>query len=93
MNKIDLDTILVPNSACPVREVGDGIIIMAPTGTATHSLEELGAFVWRRLDGQCTLRQVAEAIVAEYDVTFDAAAKDLFDFASQLVAADLVGTH
>ncbi len=90
MRNIDLDTILVPNTACPVREIGDGLIIMAPTGTATHTLEEIGAFVWRHLDGQRTLRQVAEALVGEYDVTFDAAAKDICDFASQLVDAELV---
>ena len=90
MKNIDLETILVPNATCPVREIGDGLIIMAPTGTATHALEAIGAFVWRHLDGQRSLRQVAEAIVAEYDVTFDAAAKDLCEFASQLVAAELV---
>jgi hypothetical protein len=93
VKSINLDTILVPNAACPVREIGDGLIIMAPTGTATHTLEELGAFVWRQLDGQRTLRQVAEAIVSEYDVTLDAAAKDLCEFASQLVAAELVGAQ
>lgn len=93
MNNINLDTVLVPNTACPVREIGEGLIIMAPTGTATHTLEEIGAFVWRKLDGQRSLRQVAEALVTEYDVTFDAAAKDICAFASQLVAAELAATH
>lgn len=93
MKNIDLDTVLVPNNACPVREIGGGLIIMAPTGTATHTLEEIGAYVWRQLDGQRTLRQVAEALTGEYDVTFDAAAKDICEFALQLVNADLVSTH
>ena len=42
---IQLSAILVPNEKCPVREVGTGLVIMAPAGTATHSLLDSGATI------------------------------------------------
>lgn len=89
---IDLDTILTANQDCPVREVGPGLVIMDPAGTATHSLDEVGAFLWRRLDGRHSLGQVIEALVAEYDVEPDRAAADVQDFLGQLLAAGLART-
>ncbi|MBM4130416.1 PqqD family protein, partial [bacterium] len=85
---IDLDTIVVANGECPVREVGPGLVIMDPAGTATHSLDEVGTFLWRRLDGRHSLGQVIEALVAEYDVEPARAAADVQDFLAQLLAAD-----
>ena len=87
---IDMDMILAPNEGCPVREVGDGLVIMAPAGTATHSLDEVGAFIWRHFDGRRSLAQVVEALVAEYEVTRQQAVGDVRSFAAQLLEADLV---
>lgn len=87
---INLSAILVPNENCPVREVGTGLVIMAPAGTATHSLDEVGAFIWRQCDGRRTLAQVVEALIAEYEVEPSQAAGDVQSFLEQLVEADLV---
>lgn len=87
---IELSAILVPNENCPVREVGSGLVIMAPAGTATHSLDEVGAFIWRQCDGHRTLAQVVEALIAAYEVEPDQAAGDVQSFLEQLVEADLV---
>lgn len=86
----DLKTVLAPNPACPVREVGDGYVIMAPEGSNTHSLDGLGAFIWKRLDGRTDLASVLADIVAEYDVAADVAQSDLLEFAQALVKADIV---
>lgn len=87
---IDRDTILVANENCPVREVGPGLVIMAPAGTATHSLDEVGAFLWRLFDGRHSLGQVIDELVASYDVEPDRAADDVRAFLAQLLEADLV---
>jgi hypothetical protein len=87
---IDMDTILVPNEACPVREVGEGLVIMAPAGTATHSLDGVGAFIWRHCDGRRRVVEVVEALVAEYEVDRAQAAADVRSFVEQLLEAGLV---
>jgi len=86
----DLKTVLAPNPACPVREVGEGFVIMAPEGDTTHSLDGLGAFIWKRLDGRRDLASVLADIVAEYDVAADVAQADLLEFAEALLAAGIV---
>lgn len=85
----DLKTVLAPNPACPVREVGDGFVIMAAAGETTHSLDGLGAFIWKRLDGRRDLAAVLAEIVAEYDVAADVAQADLLEFAAALVTAGI----
>lgn len=87
---IDKDTILAINENCPVREVGPGLVIMAPAGTATHSLDEVGAFIWRLIDGRRSFGQVVDELVATYDVEPVRAVADVQDFVTQLLDADLV---
>ena len=78
------------NENCPVREIGGGLVIMAPKGNVTHSLEDIGAFIWQQLDGQKSLAMVLEAIMGEYTVERDVAEADLQAFVSELLAAEIV---
>jgi hypothetical protein len=87
---IEPDSVLIPNEHCPVREVGSGLVLMASEGTATHSLDEIGAFIWRQIDGRRSLAGIVEALIAEYEVDSVQATDDVRDFVSQLVEADLV---
>lgn len=87
---MELTNVITPADNCPVREVGDGFIILAADGETTHSLDGLGAFIWARLDGQRDLAAVLADIVAEYDVKADTASRDLLEFASALQQAGLV---
>lgn len=87
---IDMDSVLAPNEHCPVREVGTGLVLMAPEGTATHSLDEIGAFIWRQIDGRRSLADVIDALIAEYEVDSAQATDDVRSFVSQLLEADLV---
>lgn len=87
---VDMDLILRPNKACPVREIGDGLVIMAATGDMTHSLEEIGAFIWRQLDGRRNLDDIAAILTEEYEVSRKQAEADLAAFVEQLLDAGLV---
>lgn len=87
---MDFRTIFHPNPGCPVREIGGGLVIMAPDGETTHSLEDLGAFIYKRLDGKRDLEDVLAAILEEYQVDEDQAREDLASFMAQLVEAGLV---
>ncbi|RKZ19905.1 hypothetical protein DRQ50_01185 [bacterium] len=87
---MELTSVLTPADNCPVREVGDGYVILAGDGETTHSLDGLGAFIWKRLDGQQDLASVLAEVVAEYDVPADTATRDLLEFATALAEAGLV---
>ncbi len=87
---MDFNAVLTPNPQCPVREIGSGLVIMAPEGDTTHSLEDLGAFIWHQLDGQKDLNTVLAAIMKEYEVEEETARQDLQSFATQLRDSGLV---
>ena len=87
---ITMTSVFSRNEDCPVREIGDGLVIMAPAGNVTHSLENIGAFIWQQLDGQTSLGAVLDAIIAEYDVERAVAEADLQVFINKLLATDII---
>ena len=87
---IAMTSIFARNEDCPVREIGDGLVIMAPTGTVTHSLEGIGVYIWQRLDGKKSLAAVLDAMTTEYAVDREVAAADLIAFVNELLDADII---
>ena len=87
---MDMKTILTHHADCSVRPVGSGLVIVSPQGNETHSIEDIGAFIWTRIDGKNDLGGILNEILAEYDVTSETAARDLQTFISQLLEAGLV---
>jgi hypothetical protein len=89
---ISLSTVLAHNPSCPVREVGDGLVIMAAQGETTHSLEEIGTFIWQQFDGNKDLAMVLDIILDEFEVERPQAEADLLQFAEELHGAELLVT-
>ncbi len=87
---MDMKTILTHNEECPVRTIGKGLVIVSPEGDETHSIEDIGAFIWNRIDGHKALDEILTDILREYEVAQATAAEDLQTFISQLVDAGLV---
>ena len=85
-------TVFAHNEKCPVREIGDGLVIMAPSGDMTHSLEDIGAFVWQHIDGTRDFAGLVAAVTEAYAVEPEQAADDLRAFLAELVEAELVLT-
>jgi len=87
---VDMKIILAHNEDCPVRAIGKGLVIRSPEENETHSIEDIGAFIWKRIDGKNDLDTILDEILLEYEVAASTAAKDLQSFVSQLMEAGLV---
>ena len=87
---VDMKTVLAHNEECPVRPVGSGLVIVSPRDNETHSIEDIGAFIWNRIDGNKALDDILDDILREYEVAESTAEKDLKIFISQLMEAGLV---
>jgi len=85
-----LSDILAHNPGCTVREIGEGLVILVPEVTTTHSLEDLGAYIWSRIDGKRALEAVLADILKEYDVDEETARTDLLVFVDELIEARLL---
>jgi hypothetical protein len=87
---MNFESIYAQNDKCPVRNIGDGLVIMAPSGDTTHSLEDIGAFIWNQLDGKRTLQDVLDAVLTDYDIDEETAREDLVNFITQMLTAGLI---
>ncbi len=87
---MDLTAIFTQNPQCPVRSLDDGLIIMSPNGTTTHSLEDLGLFIWNQLDGTRNLQNILDIILEQYEVEEDQAQDDLLKFTAQMQSTNLI---
>lgn len=72
------ETILVPLAA----EIGDL--------DAVYTLNDVGTFIWDRIDDLQSARAIAEAVSAEFDVTPEQAVRDVDALLSALESKGLV---
>ena len=75
---------------CAFREIdGEAFIVSSKTG-GVHLLNPVGTHIWSLLDGNKTLRDVAEAVTEEFDVSAWEAAYDVEEFMRKLADMDLI---
>lgn len=78
-----------------LREVcGENVIV--PTGKRSAefngiiNVNELGAFLWEKLQEECSLEQLADYVVEEYEVEKEIVVKDIEEFIEELEKYDLL---
>lgn len=57
---------------------------------AIYNLNEVGAFIWERIDGRNSVTQVAEAVLEEFKVALEQAEKETSEFIAALEAAGMI---
>ena len=77
------------------REIAGEALLVPIRSTAADldsifTLNEVGAFIWKLLDGRKTVRDLRSAVVAEYDTSAEQAAADVAEFLAQLEAIGAV---
>ncbi|MBX3264005.1 MAG: PqqD family protein [Labilithrix sp.] len=59
------------------RAFGDEIVLLDFREGEYFGLDAIGAEIWRRIEAEATLGQVADGIVERYDVTRETALRDI----------------
>ena len=90
-----LDTCFDKEKELVTRDVAGESIIVPIRGhvgdlDGLFTLNEVGAIIWRLIDGQTTVRQLMEAVRDGYDVEVAVAEKDVADFLLSLEDAGLI---
>ena len=90
-----LDTCFVKENDLVTRDVVGEKIIVPIKGhvgdlEGVFTLNEVGTVIWALIDGQTTARELAAAVVNEYDVGEVEAEKDVVDFLQSLEDAGLI---
>lgn len=55
-----------------------------------YNLNEVGAFIWRLIDGRTSLSQIIDAVCAEFEVAAEEAEKDTVEFVAALEEAGMI---
>ena len=77
------------------REIA-GDTILVPVGKTVYDsnglfmLNELGAFIWDLLPGAADEAEICAAVLREYDVSAETAAKDIGEFLQKLRSMDVI---
>ena len=82
------ESVVRPADTARVRNVR-GRLLVAVVDEAVQ-LEEVGALIWRLLDGVRTVAQVGNAVATEYDVAPDEARADAVALLADLAGMGLV---
>ena len=72
------------------RELGSQVVVLHQRRGAYYTLNELGAFLWKSINGRTRLGHILEKIVEHYDVDPDTARSDLLETAQDLVREGLI---
>ena len=78
------------NPALAWREIDDETVIISPTESVMHELNETGSFLWKNIDGLRTAAELAAMLAAEYEVTPGAALADTEALLQQLASSKLL---
>jgi hypothetical protein len=54
------------------------------------TLNDVGAYIWSSLDGERSLGEICEDLRLDFDVKKEQAQRDMSDFISELLEADLI---
>lgn len=86
---LSLASRIKPRAEVVAGTVGDEAVLVTPSQARVRMLNESGSRLWVLADGNHTLQEMADSLVAEYEVTPELAAADVLAFANDLLAAGL----
>jgi hypothetical protein len=72
------------------REIDGEIVIVSPSDSVLHELNETGSFIWKQLDGRRPAAEIADGLAAEYDVEPEEALRDIEALLGELASRQLL---
>lgn len=92
---MELDSVYARNDRVISRKIVDDLILVpirqsvAETETL-YTLNEVGARVYELIDGKRRVREIVEAIVNEFEVSFETAEADVREFIGKLLQIESI---
>ena len=78
------------NSDFTVRDVGEEMIFISSKGDMLHTLDSVGAFLWRSIDGKRSVKDILALLLESYDVVVATAEQDILRFFDELEQKNIV---
>lgn len=88
---MNLDARIHPNPGVFCRPFGAQMVLLDFARGEYFGLSEVGAEVWKRIEGAPTLAEIVDHVVATFDVARDVARADVERFVNDLKLQGLIG--
>jgi len=86
----EMDAYPIKSQDTAHRVLGGEAIIVNLESSFFYSLNPVGTFIWERCDGRHSLAEIAQALVAEFQVEPKTAARDCREFVADLAEQGLL---
>jgi hypothetical protein len=87
---VNLKSVPLPNRNCIIKDLGEDTILISEKDNLIHTLDEVGAVIWKLIDGKRNLGAILDAVCAEFEVDRKEAEDDLFPFMDELEDIGLI---
>jgi hypothetical protein len=78
------------NPALAWREIDEETVIISPTESVMHELNDTGSFLWKNIDGCRTTADLAALLAENYEVTPEVALADTESLIQELASRKLI---
>jgi Coenzyme PQQ synthesis protein D (PqqD) len=78
------------NPALAWREIDEATVIISPTDSVMHELNDTGSFLWKNIDGVRSAAELAGLLAESYEVTPDVALTDTRALLEEMSSRKLV---
>ncbi len=87
---LTLDAIPAPNPDVIGRSIDNEAVLVLPKIGKVKVLNEVGARIWELVDGSRSVREIADVLCAEFDVSAATAQQDAMEFITDLIDRNIV---
>ena len=85
-----LDDEIVPSPSVSATRVGEETVLLHLSRGMYFGLDPIGTRIWEGIEAGRSLRQVCDALVAEFGITQETARADAAAFVADLLAQDII---
>ena len=75
------------------RRVDDEVVILDVTSGRYFALNDVGGVIWDRLASDCSVDDLVDAVVQEFDIDRVRATSDVEELLAELTGAGLISTE
>ncbi len=90
INMIEFSSIVELSGNAQWEAVDDEAVVLNMKNSHYYSLNEVGKFIWEKIDGNATLSDILDQIMETYEVDTESARQDLSDIIDELLKEGLL---
>lgn len=87
---MQLNLLPVKNSTIQYQIIDQQAVLVMPVEGKVKVLNQVGAFIWEKIDGNNSLDDLIKAISATFDIQEDQATRDLIEFLEELKNKNMI---